>query len=114
MQASGDSAEVVNETSGERVRFFISIYLTVGSRGVQFHVNQDDITVLGVQAAALPKPKQDHVWGGQRILITRGPFKGYHGLVKSENRDGVEVELDAKLTSHGSKQHSNYGDFVLE
>lgn len=32
MQASGDNAEVVDETSGERVRFFISIYLTVGSR----------------------------------------------------------------------------------
>ena len=51
--------------------------------------------VSGVQAVALPKTQHRRIWEGKRILITQGPFKGYHGLVKTEDLHGVGVELDA-------------------
>ena len=55
----------------------------------------------GVQAPTLSMSKHRAVWEDQRIVITRGPFKGYHGLVKAQYEDGVDVELDAKLASSG-------------
>jgi hypothetical protein len=48
-------------------------------------------------------------------MITKGSLKGYHGLVKAEDPNGVDVELDAKVASHGlAKQHFQYGDFQVE
>jgi hypothetical protein len=42
-------------------------------------------------------------------------LKGYRGLVKAEDRNGVDVELDAKLTSHGpTRQRFLLGEFQLE
>jgi len=55
------------------------------------------------------------VWAGQRILITKGPLKGYRGLIKAEDNNSVEVELDAKLVSHGlTTQQVNLDDVQLE
>ena len=73
--------------------------------------------VSGVQAAALPKAETEHhrIWEGKRIIIIRGFFKGYHGLVKTEDLHGVGVELDAKISSYGQvKQHFQFGEFQLE
>ena len=73
--------------------------------------------VSGVQAAALPKAETEHrrIWEGKRIMIIRGSFKGYHGLVKTEDFRGVGVELDAKISSYGQvKQHFQFGEFLLE
>ena len=48
-------------------------------------------------------------------MITRGSLKGYHGLVKAEDRNGVDVELDAKVALHGqARQHFQFGDFRVE
>jgi transcription elongation factor len=75
----------------------------------------EDITVSGVQGAALLKPERDRVWEGKRISITKGPLKGYHGLVKAEDHSGVDVELDAKLTMQGQRrQRVKLGDFQPE
>ena len=41
------------------------------------------------------------VWEGQRVVVTKGPFKGYHGLVRAEDGDGVDVDLDARLAATG-------------
>lgn len=70
--------------------------------------------VSGVQAAALPKTEHRRIWEGKRIRITRGPFKGYHGLVKSEDLHGVGVELDAKLSSGQSNQRFQLEEIQLE
>jgi hypothetical protein len=71
--------------------------------------------VSGVQAVALPKTQHRRIWEGKRILITQGPFKGYHGLVKTEDLHGVGVELDAKISSYGQvKQHFQFGEIQLE
>lgn len=63
------------------------------------------MTVSGVQAATLPKPIHRDVWVGQRVVITRGHFKGYHGLVKVQDASHVEVELDARLAASGQTRH---------
>lgn len=69
----------------------------------------------GVQAVTLPKPERKGVWEGQRVSITRGPLKGYRGLVKAEDRSGVDVELDAMLVSHGPiRQRVELQDIQLE
>ena len=48
-------------------------------------------------------------------MITKGSFKGYHGLVKTENLNGVGVESDAKVALHGqARQHFQFGEFQLE
>ena len=71
--------------------------------------------VSGVQAVALPKTEYRRIWEGKRVMITIGSFKGYHGLVKTENPNGVGVELDAKVASHGqARQHFQFGEFQLE
>jgi hypothetical protein len=70
--------------------------------------------VSGVQAAALPKTTHCCIWEGKRIQIIRGPLKGYHGLVKTEDLHGVSVELDAKVLHGQSSQWFQYGEFQLE
>jgi hypothetical protein len=71
--------------------------------------------VSGVQATALLKPERNRVWEGKRISITKGPLKGYHGLVKAEDPCGIDVELDAKLMSQGqTRQRVKLGDFQPE
>jgi len=60
--------------------------------------------VSGVQAIAPPKSERKGMWEGQQISITRGPLKGYRGLVKAEDHNGVDVELDAMLVLHGPKR----------
>jgi hypothetical protein len=70
--------------------------------------------VSGVQAAALPKTTHRRIWEGKRIQITRGPLKGYRGLVKTEDLHGVGVELDAKVSHGQSSQRFQYGEFQLE
>ena len=55
----------------------------------------------GVQASTLSRSKHRCVWEDQRVVVVKGPFKGYHGLVKAQYEDGVDVELDAKLASSG-------------
>jgi hypothetical protein len=70
--------------------------------------------VSGVQATALPKSEYRRIWEGKRIRITRGSLKGYHGLVKTEDRHGVGVELDAKVSYGQSYQRFQFGDIQLE
>ena len=60
--------------------------------------------VSGVQAAFLPRPMHRRVWEGRRVVVINGPFKGYCGLVKAEDADSVDVELDAKLASGRTMQ----------
>ena len=63
----------------------------------------------------MPKPEHNRVWEGQRVSIIRGPLKGYNGLVKAEDRNGVDIELDAKLASYGpTRQRFRLGEFQLE
>lgn len=59
------------------------------------------MTVSSVQATTLPQPTHRRVWEGQRVVVTGGPFKGYHGLVRAEDADGVDVDLDARLAASG-------------
>ncbi|KAI9456797.1 hypothetical protein F5148DRAFT_1151272 [Russula earlei] len=55
------------------------------------------------------------VWEGRRVSIIRGPLKGYHGLVKADDGSSVDVELDAKLMSHGPlRQRVKLDDIQLE
>lgn len=69
----------------------------------------------GVQGPTLPKPERNQVWEGKRVIITKGPLKGYRGLVKAEDPGGADVELDAKLTSQGqTRQRVALGDFQAE
>ncbi|KAI9430618.1 hypothetical protein H4582DRAFT_2063633 [Lactarius indigo] len=96
----GGIAQVIDEVSGQHV---------------QTYINVDEITVSGVQAAALHKSEHRRIWEGKRVMITKGSLKGYHGLVKAEDSNGIDVELDAKVASHGlAKQHFEYGEFRVE
>jgi hypothetical protein len=71
--------------------------------------------VSSVQASTLSRSKQRSVWEGQRVVVTKGPFKGYHGLVKIQYEDGVDVELDAKLASSGqTRQRFLIKDVLIE
>ncbi|KAI9437346.1 hypothetical protein F5148DRAFT_1154417, partial [Russula earlei] len=88
-QISGGRAEIIDETNGQRFR--------------------------AVQTTALPKPERNGVWEGRRVSIIRGPLKGYHGLVKADDGSSVDVELDAKLMSHGPlRQRVKLDDIQLE
>ncbi|KAI9431065.1 hypothetical protein F5148DRAFT_1155123 [Russula earlei] len=84
MQISGGTAEIIDETNGQHVL-----------------IDQDNIAVSGIQTMALPKPECNGIWEGWRVSIIRGPLNGYHGLVKADDGSSVNVELDAKLMSHG-------------
>lgn len=49
------------------------------------------------------------------MVVTKGAFKGYHGLVKGQYEDGIDVELDAKLASFGqTRKRFLIEDVVLE
>ncbi|KAH9016003.1 hypothetical protein EDB85DRAFT_1898417 [Lactarius pseudohatsudake] len=94
----GSIAQVIDEVSGQHI-----------------NIDLDDIMVSGVQAAALHRSEHRRIWEGKRVMITKGSLKGYHGLVKAEDPNGVDVELDAKIASHGlAKQHFQYGEFQVE
>ena len=55
------------------------------------------------------------MWEGQRVVVTKGPLKGYRGLVKVQDEDGVDVELDAKLASSGqTRQRFLIEDVFIE
>lgn len=112
--SDGRVAQVVNEIGGQHVGLSRSISPTTNSWQVQLNVNVDDITVSGVQAVALPKTEHRRIWEGKRIMITRGPLKGYHGLVKTEDPNGVDVELDAKVAYGHAKHRIRFGEFQLE
>jgi hypothetical protein len=63
----------------------------------------------------LPRSKYRNVWEDQRVVVTKGPFKGYHGLVKVQYEDGVDIDLDAKLASFGrTRQRFPIEDVVIE
>ena len=69
----------------------------------------------GVQASTLSSSKHSCVWEEQRVVVTKGPFKGYRGLVKAQYDNGVNVELDARQASFGSKtQRLQIEDVALE
>ncbi|KAF8257515.1 hypothetical protein EI94DRAFT_1708913 [Lactarius quietus] len=70
--------------------------------GQHLDVNIGNIMVSGVQAVALPTTEHRRIWEGKRIVITRGSFKGYHGLVRAEDLHIVDVELDAKTYCNSS------------
>jgi hypothetical protein len=81
----------------------------------QFDVNEDEITVSAVQASTLSNSRQRRVWEGQRVVVTKGPLKGYRGLVKDQNEDGLDVELDARIASSGrTKQRFRVEDVAME
>lgn len=81
----------------------------------QHTVNKDEISVSGLQAPTLPRSKTTNVWENVRVSITDGPFKGYHGLVKTQCEDGVDVELDARLASSGpAVQRFSFKQIVIE
>lgn len=89
--------------------------LPANTDSLQVLIDQDDIAVSGVQTTALPKPERNGVWEGRRVSIIRGPLKGYHGLVKADDGSSVDVELDAKLMSHGPlRQRVKLDDIQLE
>ena len=67
-----------------------------------------------IQAFMLSRSRHRGVWEGQRVVVTKGPLKGYHGLVKAQYEDGVDVELDAKLASSGSRQRFPIQDVFIE
>jgi transcription elongation factor len=115
LQASdGCVAQVVDEIGGQHVSLSRSTSLAMNSLQVQL-VNVNDITISGVQAAVLPKTEHRRTWEGRRVMITRGSLKGYRGLVKTEDPNGIGVELDAKLASHGlAMQRFHYGEFKPE
>ncbi|KAI9432811.1 hypothetical protein F5148DRAFT_1154969, partial [Russula earlei] len=97
-QISGGRAEIIDETNRQRVL-----------------IDQDNIAVSGVQTTALPKPKRNGIWEGRRVSIIRGPLKGYHGLIKADDGSSVDIELDAKLMSHGPlRQRVKLDDIQLE
>jgi hypothetical protein len=71
--------------------------------------------VSSVQASTLSRSKHRSVWEGQRVVVAKGPFKGYHGLVKVQYDNGVDVELDAKLASSGqTRQRFLIEDVFIE
>lgn len=81
----------------------------------QHTVNEDEISVSGVQAPMLPRSKPNDVWENKRVVIKSGAFKGYHGLVKAQWEDGVDVDLDAKLASFGSgRQRFSFDQLIIE
>ncbi|KAI9510621.1 hypothetical protein F5148DRAFT_1147409 [Russula earlei] len=99
-QISGGRAEIIDETNKQHMSLLRSI-LPANTDSLQVLIDEDNIAVLGIQNMALPKPKHNSIWEGQRVSIIRGPLKGYYGLVKADNRSSVDIELDAKLMSHG-------------
>lgn len=68
----------------------------------------------GVQAPTLFRSKHRSVWEDQRVVVGKGPLKGYHGLVKAQYEDGVDVELDAKLASGQTRQRFSIEDVFIE
>jgi hypothetical protein len=71
--------------------------------------------VSGVQAPMLSRSKDSNVWEDKRVVITKGPFKGYRGLVKAQYEDGVDVDLDAKLASFGrARQRFSFEHVIIE
>ena len=68
----------------------------------------------GVQAPTLSRSKQRCVWEDKRVVVTKGPFKGYHGVVKAQYEGGVDVELDAKLAFGRTVQRLLTEDIVIE
>ena len=102
LQASDNSAQVMDEQGGQVVIIFISMPLPVTNLWqLQFHIDENDLTVSGVQDTTLPKPIHWDVWAGKWVVITRGHFKGYHGLVKVQDASHIKVELDARLAASG-------------
>ena len=67
-----------------------------------------------IQASMLSGSRHRGVWEDQRVVVTKGPLKGYHSLVKAQYKDGVDVELDAKLASSGSRQRLLIEDVLIE
>lgn len=45
-----------------------------------------------------------HIWEGWQVVVIKGSFKGYCGLVKAEDLDSVNIELDARLVSGTTRQ----------
>lgn len=68
----------------------------------------------GIQAPTLSRSKHRGVWEDQRVVVAKGPLKGYHGLVKAQYEDGVNVELDAKLVSGRTRQRFPIEDVFRE
>lgn len=97
LQALDGNVQVMNERDGQML-----------------DVKEDEITVSGVQASTFFGSKQRWVWEDQRVVIARGPLKGYHGLVKAQYDDGVDVELDAKLASGQTRQRFLIEDVSIE
>ncbi|KAH9984228.1 hypothetical protein BJV77DRAFT_966311 [Russula vinacea] len=82
LQSLDSSAQVMDEMDGEVL---------------QVDVKENDLVVLGVQATPLPRPMHCHIWEGWQVVVIKGSFKGYCGLVKAEDLDSVNIELDARL-----------------
>ncbi|KAH9033428.1 hypothetical protein EDB85DRAFT_2145022 [Lactarius pseudohatsudake] len=96
-------------------RFTQGLYVEFPGKAVR----RTGVAYYKYQTAASPKSltKSEHrrIWEGKRVMITKGSLKGYHGLVKAEDPNGVDIELDAKVASHGlAKQHFQYGEFQVE
>jgi hypothetical protein len=71
--------------------------------------------VSSIQASMLSGSRHRGVLEDQRVVVTKGPLKGYHGLIKAQYEDGVDVELDAKLASSGpTRQRFPVGDVFME
>ena len=56
-----------------------------------------DVQVSSTQGPSLPKNDHVHLLVGQRVKVTQGNFKGYHGLVKDVSTSSVMIEVEAKL-----------------
>jgi hypothetical protein len=70
--------------------------------------------VSSIQAPMLSGPRRRGMWENQRVVVQKGPLKGYHGLVKAQYEDGVDVELDAKLVSQPTRQRFPIKNVCIE
>ncbi|KAH9954821.1 hypothetical protein BGW80DRAFT_1467541 [Lactifluus volemus] len=71
-----------------------------------FMIDAQELNVCAIQASSLPKDNLDYTIIGQRVMITRGPFKSYYGLVKEIGLPHVTVELDSHLVSRSSPRQN--------
>ncbi|KAN0123677.1 hypothetical protein V8E53_015899 [Lactarius tabidus] len=67
--------------------------------GEESEHNIRDLDVCSTQGRAFLKTNLAHPLVGRRVKISRGELKGYAGIVKDVDDNGVSVEVEARLVS---------------
>ncbi|KAH9982574.1 hypothetical protein BGW80DRAFT_1263871 [Lactifluus volemus] len=79
----------------------------------EFMINEQQLNVCAIQGPSLPRNDPTHPFVGRRVVITRGAFKSYHGLIKDVGPSGVIVEPQALLVATSSpRQLVSWCDFI--